>query len=1046
MKYRLIVFFLLLGPMAFAQMFHYDFSVSSVGRLPARSTSVSYSSVQEALDGGESSRHFSLKGNWRFSFKPREEPIQGVDEQWQPSDADTDRWDLIDVPSCWDVRGYGFPIYTNVKYPFTFHPPYIDSDNPVGYYQRTFRVPEGWRSDSLRVCLGFGGVYSAYYIWVNGRFAGYAEDSALDSEFDVTDFLVQEENDLRVKVFKYSDGSYFEDADHWRMGGIYRDVWLCAEPRAHIEDVRIRTFFTDGDYSRAELQVRGVVSQELEQSQDCRFIYRLFDAAGEEVSLKGNEADASLLAKAHIMHSDRIPFATLRSSVHRPSLWSAETPSLYTLIVSLEDAGGRCIDARRYKVGFRDVRIDGQHFLVNGRPVVFHGVNRHDHSDVNGKYASRADMVKDVILMKRMNINAVRTSHYPMNRFFYDLCDEYGLYVMDEANIETHYVDSRFAWTPACSDVFLERYSRMITRDGNHPCVVCWSLCNESGYGPNLDAAKAWGYYFDPSRPSHVFDWSHSPPVNLDVFDKQYPPIDVVRKWSDDPSEAKPLVLAEYMHSMGNSTGGIADYVRLFHERDNLCGGFIWDWTDQGLAAYDSLGRFYWGYGGDFAPPGTPNSTNYCINGIISPDKTLKPATFEVKHVYQPLAITFDAEDPACVTIRNRNAFLPSSAYHFEYFLTSSETGSMPSCPFAVPDIPAGGQWTGILPVKHTAQMGGDIYLSIRYSLAESCLYAPAGYEVGGGQTLFRSVSRDSVFGKGRVAPLFEGDQRVALLSANGRNVAVSLETGCLCSYVKGGRERLASPLSPNFWRPRTDNDRGWRSPLNYWADVKWSSVSVSPSDGASGVGIVSVMENPEGVCLKIHYSMDRKGVLRVDYALTIPDDLPEPIRVGLQGVFCPELPNPRRGPEVTYFGRGPWENYADRKDGAPLGLYKAYVNRFPHHSEIESEPASDMMFNYVFPQENGNRCDVFWLSIGNLRFESLSSPIGMSVWDATQEALDRATHINEIVHLPDGQYVVNVDGAQAGVGGTNSRSPNAAPTREYRLLEKNYSYSFCIR
>ncbi len=1010
---------LVLVETASGQVFHNDFSVSSVNRLPIHSEIVSYATPEAALAGGVSSRVVSLNGDWNFAFKYESAPICGIDEQWQPDDADHTSWGTIDVPSCWDMRGHGFPIYTNVNYPFTYAPPTIPGDVPVGYYVRTFSVPGEWIENDYRIKLGFGGVYSAYYVWVNDKFAGYAEDSCLESEFDISKLLREGDNVLRVKVLKYSDGSYFEDQDHMRMGGIFRDVWLAAEPHRAIQDFKVQTVFKDGDYTRSELKVRPVLADHWQDYGGCTFRCKLYDKDGTELPLEGNEASAETLSKGLFVGNDEIPYCTLCFDIDHPRLWTAETPELYTLVVSLTDADGRCLDARSCKVGFREVRIDGGLYLVNGQPVKFMGVNRHDHSDLNGKRCTREDILRDVQLMKRLNINAIRTSHYPADRYLYELCDEYGLYVMDEANIETHKVEGKFSKSPECANVFLERFSRMVTRDFNHPCVICWSLCNEAGYGSAHEAELGWSHYYDPGRPVHVYDW-YFDSYKVDMIDRQYMPLDEALELADNPPLDQPFVMAEYMHSMGNSTGGICDYVRAFYDKPRMCGGFIWDWADQGLAAKDSSGIFYWGYGGDFAPAGTPNDSNYSINGIVSPDKSLKPASVEVKHAYQPLVVEFDADDPWTVTITNRNSFATTSRYSFEWFVTSSVNGDGPATRFDVPVIGPRSSAVVKIDPSRKLRLKGDSYLTVRYSLAEPSLYADAGFEVGRYQTLLRREEAAG-FEFWPVAASLSGTPADAFSLAVGRYSAkISLASGLLTSYAKDGREMLVSPLEPNFWRASTDNDRGWTKELRYWSDVKWSSVAVSTDN----TGVQSTLKTAEGVVLKLHYSMGRSGELHVAYDLSIPDELPELIRVGLRTIVA------SGSDAVSYFGRGPWENYSDRKEGSAIGLYEA--------------KAGEMLFNYVYPQENGNHCDVAWLKLGDLRVDSESeNGLSVSVWDATQESLDSARHINEIEHLPAGRYTLNLDGFQTGVGGTNSWSPKAAPTDRYRLLDKHYSYSF---
>lgn len=1013
-RYSLLLAVIVISASAAAQSYHCDFSVNSVNRLPIRSDIVSYATVDDALKGGDSGRMVSLNGEWRFLFQTEDVTLRPWDSQWRPSQADPSSWGTIDVPSCWETRGHGFAIYTNVSYPFPFNPPFINGDDPVGYYHRTFTVPEEWKG--MRVRLGFGGVFSAYYVYVNGKFAGYSEDSALDAEFDITGLLEDGDNTLSVKVLKYSDGSYFEDQDQMRLAGIYRDVWLSAEPVKCISDYKVWTAFKDGDYSRAELKVRPILAPNI-IGDSLMVRCHLYSPDGRELTLAQDSAEASGLASSSLAYYEPVPEALLVSQIDDPLLWSAETPWLYTFVISLEDRDGNCIDARRSRIGFRETRITGPVWYINGRPVKLMGVNRHDYSGYGGKYESKEEILHDVQLMKSLNINAVRTSHSPSCRYFYDLCDEYGIYLMDEANIETHYVDCRFSKTAECVNAFLERYTRMVVRDCNHPSVISWSLCNESGYGPAHEAEYAWSRYYDPSRPVHVFEWCENPPAVVDMVDKQYPSISVVEEWADNPTLDQPLVLAEYMHSMGNSTGGICDFVRLFHSRKNLCGGFIWDWADQGLDACDSLGRRYWGYGGDFAPAGTHNDSNYSINGIVFPDKSLKGGTMEVKHAYQPLLVTFDVDDPSVITVTNRNLFLTTAEYDFDFYICSSEEGKVRKTALAVPETAPGESVKLTLPLPDTSRLKGDAYLSVEYTYAQDKPFAPAGHVVGCYQTRIHASAPSGACK--RVIPA-AGESVV--LSSRHVKATISRSTGVLTELYKDGEKVLETPLMPNFWRCIVDNDRPWTGGHSEWKDPGLMLTGLGVRDNA----VVSHFRSEAGLTLVMTYSLGTDGVLRVGYELDIPESMTEPLRVGLQGVFA------AGAPEMSYFGRGPMENYADRKEGSAVGLYSGRVN--------------DFNTRYVRPQENGNHCDVSWLKVGRLEICADDCLLQTSVWDYSSETLSKASHINELAPLPEGLFTVNIDCAQAGVGGTNTWSPLAAPTPQYRLSDKHYSYSFTIR
>ena len=584
-----------------------DQHVNTLHRLPARATSYSYKTPQDALAGDRArSRMMPLDGVWKIRFA--EDAAQSPEGFWQPG-ADLGDWDEIEVPSCWEMQGYGYPIYTNVVYPFEFKPPYITRDNPTGCYVRTFSVPEAWSGN--RVTLHFGGVYSGFYVWVNGALAGYAEDSCLPSEFDITGLLQPGENRLAVQVFKWTDGSYLEDADHWRMAGIHREVFLSAKPDSAIGDFGVRTIFDAGMRDALLLLRRAIDRREgasaAGRQPGARHYAPEGTPSGRELTLPVEE----ILAEAYPQR-DNVYFALLEERITAPEKWSAENPALYTLVLTLRDAAGKLAEARSCKVGFRDVRLRGREMLVNGVPVKLCGVNRHDHDQYGGKTVSRESMEEDVRLMKRLNINSVRTSHYPNDPYFYELCDRYGLYVIDEANIESHGSGGKLSNDPEWAVPFLERVSRMVVRDRNHPSIVMWSLGNESGCGPAHAAAAVWAKDYDPTRLIHdegaqgqpasplyvplrrtsaaVFT-SAAPadgkpgtpqqpqdggnptdPAYVDIVSRMYPTVGELERMALNPRIDRPVLMCEYAHSMGNSTGGLNDYWTVIRSHEGLLG------------------------------------------------------------------------------------------------------------------------------------------------------------------------------------------------------------------------------------------------------------------------------------------------------------------------------------------------------------------------------------------------------------------------------------------------------------------------------------------
>lgn len=784
-----------------------DQFVNALRRLPARATSYSYSSEQDALAGDRTlSRIQSLDGVWKFRFA--EDVSRSPADFWRPG-ADLTGWDEIPVPSCWEMQGYGYPIYTNVVYPFEFKPPYITRDNPTGCYVRTFSVPEAWSGN--RVTLHFGGVYSGFYVWVNGALAGYAEDSCLPSEFDITGLLQPGENKLAVQVFKWTDGSYLEDADHWRMAGIHREVFLSAKPDAAIGDFGVRTIF-DADMRDALLQIRPAIDlREGVSAAGWQLGARLYapdgTPSGRELTLPVEE----ILAEAYPQR-DNVYFALLEERIAAPEKWSAENPALYTLVLTLRDAAGKLAEARSCKVGFRDVRLRGREMLVNGVPVKLCGVNRHDHDQYGGKTVSRESMEEDVRLMKRLNINSVRTSHYPNDPYFYELCDRYGLYVVDEANIETHGKGGLLSNDPQWITPFLERVSRMVIRDRNHPSVIMWSLGNESGCGPAHAAAAGWAKDYDPTRLIHYEGAQGQPmhplyvplkrtsaaaftsvmaadnqpaagqvkkprnggnptdPAYVDILSRMYPTAAQLEQMALNPMLDRPVMMCEYAHSMGNSTGGLNDYWKLIRTHAGLLGGHIWDWVEQGLVKKDAQGRTYWAYGGDFEPAGEHNDAAFCCNGIVNPDRTLKPAALECKYVFQP--VEFTASDLAAgkIAVRNRNFFAGTERYDFTWEI-STDKGVLQHGSFEVPPTAAGCRSEAAIAFRpFKPEPGAEYLLRVQAREKRRTPYAEAGYAAAEEQfalPVYKEPVRSAPKGRASVA---QDDEFIVLSAAGSRH------------------------------------------------------------------------------------------------------------------------------------------------------------------------------------------------------------------------------------------------------------------------------------
>ncbi len=1045
--------------------------VNGVNRLPARATSYSYRDAELAKAGNrDKAAMLSLNGEWKFNFV---EDVKDAPEDFYKSDFDTSKWDKITVPSCWEMKGYGYPIYTNSTYPFPANPPYIDRTNPTGSYLREFTVPESWSGE--RVIIHFGGVYSGFYLWINGELAGYSEDSCLPAEFDITEYLKSGKNTVAVKVFKWTDGSYMEDADHWRMAGIHREVFLMAVPNVSLYDYGVRTR-VDLKKNTARLQLRPeIVNQNKQNLKGWNLSAQLYDAEGKAIFPKDIKVTADFVLREPYPQRDNVYYGMMEGLVVNPKLWSAEHPYLYTLVWSLTDNKGKVVDARSSKIGIREIEIVGDEFLVNGVAVKMIGVNRHDHSEVGGKTVTREEMLEDVILMKKFNFNAVRASHYPNDPYFNELCDEYGIYVMDEANLETHHQKGYLSNRPEWSTAYLERATRMVMRDRNHASVVMWSLGNESGCGPNHAAMASWIKDMDPTRPVHyegaqgipqhplykpvgrkqasivtseivydepikddpkkeINDYSNpDDPAYVDVISRMYPMVEELVQMTKNPVMNRPIVMCEYAHSMGNSTGRMKEYWQAIRSHKALLGGYIWDWIDQGLRAKDpKTGKVYWTYGGDHEK-GEHHDSNFCINGVIGSDRSVKPAMWECKYACQP--IEFTAVDIASgkIKLQNHNFFSSTDEYRY-YWELRDESKVLQSGEFTVPSTAAGKSVEVVLPIKKIkAAAGAEYWVRLSAKERNDRNYAKAGFEVAWEQLPY--LKGESKAASSKISGSIGVDKSdKANITVKGVTFSLSIKDGYIANYTLNGLEVISSPLRPNFWRASTDNDwRGWKTErvMGFWktaADkLETKSIEVSES-GNKSVKVDVVKAVGKDVTLKLSYTIKANGVVEVSYDVKKGAEVAEMLRVGLQCESSNKLSR------VTYYGRGPWENYIDRLDSAMTAIY-------------EATPES-LGYEYVRPQENGNRCDVRWFAMQTAKGNGVqivgAEPLSMSLWETSQAALEKATHLNEVEKTP-GRLTLNVDLIQAGLGGTDSWSMKARPALEDRLLESGYSYSFKI-
>lgn len=1019
-------------------------NVVSINKLPARASFHSYAGKEAAIKGDfpSESNHISLNGTWKFhwSENPFERP-----EKFYEEGFDHSGWDKIPVPANWQLHGYGYPIYVNHPYAFADSrntitemksptPPRIPRDyNPVGSYRHQFSIPENWLDK--KIVLHFGAVSSAMYLWINGQKVGYSQGSKLPAEFDITPYIRKGNNTLAAEVYRWSDGSYLECQDFWRISGITRDVYLYAVPKTHIADI-------------------GVVAGLQNNYTDGTLDLTIKIARGEARTTK-NKVEVTLFKDQRYLFAEtkEIPLAAGETSVNFEAVlpgiksWSAETPELYTLLVHLTDRQGNTLGATTQKIGFRNVAVKNGQLLVNGQPIYLKGVNLHEHHPETGHVVDKTTMRKDFEVMKQFNINAVRTSHYPQPEYWYALCNEYGLYVVDEANIESHgmgYGERSLAKDTTWEKAHVERIRRMYERDKNHPSVIIWSMGNEAGNGPNFESGYKWLKKHDPSRPVQyeraLQAW------NTDLFVPMYSRIDRIEKYAlSDPE--RPLIMCEYSHAMGNSNGNLQDYWEVIEKYDALQGGFIWDWVDQGLTETTEDGQTYWAYGGDYGPGGkVPSDGNFCINGLVFPDRTPHPGLEEVKKVYQNVGFRAIDANKGRVEITNKYFFHDLSAYILRWDLiengVSQATGQLPM-PAIAPQKAA----TITLDIPGERKAGREYHLNLSVQTLEKSRFIPKGHEIAKEQFQLTSYQpAELAFAKSyRLKVNREGGR--AYITGSDFAIEFDENSGLLTRYTTAGKTLFESPLTPNFWRAPTDNDfgNGHQNRTAVWKEVA-EKMSLQKFEIKSDKGktienrlrsttritVQATYDLPgTGGTLALTYAVSGNGEIQVDYNLSgINEETPGLPRIGFT------LALPQQYENVQWYGRGPFENYWDRKTAAFVSL---------HHAKV-----GELYVPYIRPQENGYRTDNRWITFedndgSGLKLEAAST-LGFSAHYNTTEDFDagqhRTGHTYDIKER-DNIYI-NFDYRQMGVGGDDSWGARALS--KYSLDEKGYQYTFYIK
>jgi len=1008
--------------------------IFSVNKERPHSTFVPYDNVESALlgDVGRSPYVVDLNGQWKFHWVKA--PDQRPEKFYKP-EYDVSSWDSITVPGNWELAGYGVPIYTNVEYPFPAQPPLIPHYyNPVGSYKRTFSVPESWMD--RQIFLHFGGVKSAFYVWVNGKKVGYSQGSKTPAEFNVTSLIQKGENDLAVEVYRWSDGAYLEGQDYWKVSGIERDVKLVSTP-----SVMIRDFFCsaglDPSYQNGQAKVRTSLANLSEGSAVSYHLqFDLFNQDGEPVF-------RAPLKKYFTLHSGEEKGLDFELFVQAPNKWTAETPYLYTAVLSLFDSSEKCIESVSCRTGFRNVEIKDGQLCVNGIPIHIKGVNRHEHEPETGRVVSEKYMLRDILLMKKFNINAVRTSHYPNVPRWYELCDQYGLYVVDEANIESHGMGydpgKTLGNNPLWGAAHLDRAMSLVERDKNHPSVIIWSMGNEAGDGVNFHAVYDWIKKRDPSRPvqyEQAGTRSHT-----DIVCPMYRHIPHLEAFLKEGLDGRPLIMCEYAHAMGNSVGNLQDYWDYFDKHKEIQGGFIWDWVDQGLKKTNPEGVEYWAYGGDFGPPETPSDGNFCINGLVFPDRKLHPHIWEVKKVYQPVKIDLVDISAGKIAVHNRNDFVSLDSVALFWEVTADgrikDKGRL-----ELPLIPPRESRELELPMAEIdLSPGVEYFLNISFRLKNKAALLAAGHEVAWEQFRFPGILESEQVDPALFPALtFEEEDEFIDVKGEKFSIRINQISGEIDSFVYEGKEFILRGLVPNFWRPPTDNDFGSGMPKRsgIWKNAakkrKIERVSVSQIfDHEIQIEVASRLQAGDSrYFTSYRISGDASIVVRNTF-LPGSDDLPELPRFGMTMLL------PREFNKVSWFGRGPHESYWDRKTGAKIGRYFSDVR--------------DLYHPYVRPQENGNRTDVRWVQLKNSEGDGFlveGMPLlNFSAFHFLNKDLDPGPqkaqrHTYHIKNRP--LVCLNLDLKQMGVGGDTSWGDRARPHPEYTLYPRDYTYTFRIR
>lgn len=1016
-------------------------SVYGINKEQPHIMALPYDDINEVMMGEKSKWVNSLNGLWYFNWyaKPNDREINFFKVDYSVKD-----WDMIYVPSNWQMKGYGIPIYTNINYPNSIDTKNIPNinfqNNETGQYKRKFNVSKEWINRNLYIV--FSGVNSAFYLWINGKKVGYSQGTMTPAEFDITSYVSEGENEVAVEVYRWCDGSYLEDQDMWRLAGIFRDVYLVAKPKQQIQDFYVYSDL-DSDYVDATL----FSSIKLQYEDSLMNIEMKVIDENDNVVFSGRKTvDKNII--------------NLKQHISNPNKWTAETPYLYKIIVSLIDKNNEVIDVRYCNFGFRKIEIKDTKLLINGRSILIKGVNRHEIDPDNGHAVPYETTKKDILLLKANNINAIRTSHYPNNSWFYDLCDKYGMYVMDECNLETHGIrdkvpSSKQEWEAPCVD----RMKRMVERDKNHPSIIFWSLGNEAGTGTVFVKMKKATKKIDKTRPIH-YEGDHKL-IYSDLFSMMYATVKQVNKIGNNKAlsvglgentgifgqritpkmyEDKPFILCEYAHCMGNSLGNFVDYMKAFEKYDRCIGGFIWDFADQSIRKKTKDGKDIWTYGGDFGDK--PNDYNFCFNGIVAPDRTPHPALYEVKKVYQNIDVNNVNVSKGMIEVINKYSFIDLSFVDLIWEVIENGYVVL-NGKLNVDDIkPQQSKRIKINYNNYDFKKDKEYFLNIKFAMKRDTDWMKRGEVIAYSQHRFNNITLI------KTCNFDTDDKELKLENRNGYidiynevfSTSINKVTGCICSLRYNDKEVLNKELVPNFWRAPIDNDKhyiikdmfpvikkmnvgdSWKKAT---VDRKVKDIIINESNNKRiKITVLSKVRNTKNGLTTI-YSFYPNGNIKVEnYVVPIKNM----VRFGMQMEVVKDYNT------MTWYGKGFHESYIDRNQSPLVGIYKG-----------ESQ---DLIHNYLMPQENGNRMGIRWAKITNQDNEGLKIVditgefISMSMWPYTMDDLENTMHSHL---LPRRDFnTVNIDYGQRGVGG--DLPAVACLKKPYKLLKyKKYYYGFII-